>query len=157
MTSRERAEAGASDGAGHLGAERDPGRAPLILVVDDDPTTRMVARASLGKAGLLSEEAEDGYAALALLDARVPDLILLDVTMPGIDGFETCVRIREHRSCEAVPILMVTGLDDMVSIQQAYDVGATDFITKPVNWPILEYRIRYLLRSQGQRHRKQHP
>jgi len=67
--------------------------------------------------------------------------------MPEMDGFTTCVELRKNHGVRNIPILMVTGLDDFDSIRRAYEVGATDFITKPINWLILEHRINYLLRS----------
>ena len=75
------------------------------------------------------------------------DIVLLDVTMPGLDGFETCRRLRRLPNGQDVPILMVTGRDDVEAIRRAYDVGATDFLTKPFNWLILEHRLRYMLRA----------
>ncbi len=135
------------DGAGAV--PPDPPRAarPLVLVVDDEATVRMLAKAALHKAGFTVEEAADGGSALGYLESRRPDLMMLDVTMPGLDGFETCARIREREGLESLPILMVTGLDDVASIERAYAVGATDFATKPINWTLLGHRLRYLLRA----------
>ena len=72
--------------------------------------------------------------------------MLLDVLMPGMDGFEVCSSIRAIPQCRHMPVLMMTGLDDVDSIDHAFGVGATDFITKPLNYSILGYRVRYLLR-----------
>jgi diguanylate cyclase (GGDEF)-like protein len=120
---------------------------PLILVVDDDPGTRMLADASLRKAGYATVEAADGGDGVNAWERFRPDLILMDAVMPGMDGFDA---IREVRKCpggDRVPVLMMTGLDDLASIHRAYEAGATDFITKPVNWVVLGYRVGYLLRA----------
>ena len=120
---------------------------PVVLVVDDDDTARLWAQTSLGQAGFDVVEAADGLEALDVLQERRPDIILLDVEMPKLDGFGTCTRVRALPQFETVPILMVTGLDDTTSIDRAYAAGATDFATKPINWSILSHRLRYMLRS----------
>jgi diguanylate cyclase (GGDEF)-like protein/PAS domain S-box-containing protein len=120
---------------------------PLVLVVDDDPVNRILARGALEAEGFRVDEAEGGNAALAVFGARKPDLVLLDVMMPDMDGFAVCARLRGQADGGLVPVLMLTGLDDLDSINQAFDAGATDFATKPVNWSLLPHRIRYLLRA----------
>jgi diguanylate cyclase (GGDEF)-like protein len=120
---------------------------PLILVVDDDSGTRMLASASLGKTGFVTVEAADGDDGINAFDRFRPDLILLDVMMPRMDGFATCLEIRKRPGGHRIPVLMMTGLEDLTSIHRAYEVGATDFITKPINWVILGYRVSYLLRA----------
>lgn len=122
---------------------------PKILVVDDDPTTRMLAARFLGAAGFEIHGAEDGEVALNMLSEVNPDLLLLDVEMPQLDGFDTCTQLRDIPEHAKTPILMVTGLEDTQSIEKAYAVGATDFTTKPLNWTILPHRLRYLLRSSA--------
>jgi diguanylate cyclase (GGDEF)-like protein len=123
------------------------GTSPLILVVDDDPGTRMLAMASLRQAGYATAEAADGDDGLSAFRRLRPDLVLLDVVMPRMDGFITCREIRRMPGGERVPVLMMTGLDDLSSIHQAYEVGATDFVTKPIHWVVLGYRVGYLLRA----------
>ncbi len=120
---------------------------PIILVADDDPMIRLTARTTLEKWGMRVAEADDGPAALAALDDHYPWLVLLDVMMPGMDGFEVCRRLRESEDHSRIPVMMLTGLDDTESIRRAYDAGATDFFTKPVNWMILAERVRYMLRA----------
>jgi signal transduction histidine kinase len=120
---------------------------PLILIVDDDATGRIMARASLETNGFSVAEAEDGIEALSTFENLQPDIILLDVVMPKMDGFETCRALRQFPRGGDVPIVMITGLNDIESINQAYDAGATDFITKPINWTLLNYRVRYIMRS----------
>jgi PAS domain S-box-containing protein len=119
----------------------------VVLVVDDSATMRMLVREALEQADFIVEEAEDGQSALASFSALKPDLVLLDVMMPGIDGFEVCTAIRQLPEGARTPILMVTGLDDVESITHAYEVGATDFVTKPINWVILQHRLRYMQRA----------
>src|SRR6185369_3346551 len=101
----------------------------------------------LERAGFTVVEAVDGEAALALYDQASPDLVILDVQMPRMDGIAVCRALRSRRAARHVPIVMATGLDDMESIDAAYAAGATDFIPKPVNWALLGHRIRYVMRS----------
>lgn len=122
-------------------------REPLILIVDDDRMIRRLARQGLEHAGFRVAEAEDGSIALSTFDQLKPDLVLLDVVMPVLDGFETCARIRQRPGGPRIPILMMTASDDVKSIHRAFEVGATDFINKPLPWALLGYRVRYLLRS----------
>jgi diguanylate cyclase (GGDEF)-like protein len=120
---------------------------PLVLVADDDDSMRLLIRESLEQAGLEVEEAENGVQALSLFERSQPDIVLLDVMMPRMDGFETCSEIRSRPGGGQVPVLMVTGLDDLDSIHRAYNAGATDFIAKPIKWPTLSYHVRYMLRA----------
>lgn len=120
-----------------------------ILVVDDDLATRFLVSEALEQAGFRVEQAEDGRQALAICERINLDLITLDVMMPELDGFATCVELRRRPEGAQVPILMMTGLDDYESINQAFKAGATDFITKPINFILLEYRVRYLLRASA--------
>ncbi len=121
--------------------------APVVLVVDDEITARMATRGALENAGFVVEEAEDGAVALAAIKTSMPNIIVLDVMMPVMDGFSLCEEVRRLPEGKLVPILMVTGLDDIDSIRRAYDVGATDFITKPFNWLVLCQRIRHMVRE----------
>jgi PAS domain S-box-containing protein len=123
-------------------------QSPLILVVDDDMAIRLMAREALEQTGFRVEEADDGFLALSAFEQLDPDLVLLDVMMPAMDGFTACCQIREMPKGEHIPIVMMTGLDDIASINRAYQVGASDFITKPINHLLLSYRVRYILRAQ---------
>jgi PAS domain S-box-containing protein len=118
----------------------------IVLIVDDDATMRLLLRHSLEKFHFHIEEAENGNVALTMIEKIQPDIILLDVMMPGIDGFMTCVEIRRTYG-DTIPILMMTGLDDIESIRKAFDAGATDFVTKPFNCMLLGHRVLYMLRS----------
>jgi diguanylate cyclase (GGDEF)-like protein/PAS domain S-box-containing protein len=121
---------------------------PKVLVIDDDGTLRLLARAALEKAGFEVDEAENGRAALDRVRTHVPDIVLLDVMMPEMDGFDTCAALRTIPTAAHVPVLMLTGRNDVESIEHAYRVGATDFATKPINYQLLSYRIRYILRGK---------
>ncbi|MBV8168280.1 MAG: response regulator [Alphaproteobacteria bacterium] len=118
-----------------------------ILIVDDDPVVRALMRSSLEGDGFAVREAEDGEAALALCAQHRPDLMVVDVVMPRLDGYALCHEIRARPDLAYIPILMATGLDDVSSITQAYEAGATDFIAKPIQWVILSHRVRYMLRA----------
>lgn len=124
-------------------------RGARILVADDDPVVRSIARKSFELLGYDVIESSDGREAINAARRCCPHIILLDVMMPGMDGFEACERIRAAMACDSTPILMMTALDDVASIQKAYEAGATDFIPKPVNWLILGQRIRYMLKARG--------
>ncbi len=118
-----------------------------LLVVDDDFLSRSMAAKTLRHAGFEVSDAASGEDALALFEQRPFDLVLLDVMMPGLDGYEVCRRVRTMPHGARVPVLMLTGLNDTDSIEQAYGNGATDFITKPINWTLLSQRVRYALRA----------
>ncbi|QXE90103.1 EAL domain-containing protein [Geomonas subterranea] len=122
-------------------------RPELVLVVDDDEMMRDLAVAALEQAGFFVAEAENGVIALEQFRQLQPDIVLLDVMMPEMDGFATCRALRALPAGVDVPVLMMTGLDDTRAIDQAYHAGATDFITKPIHWAILRHRVRYMLRS----------
>ncbi|MDU0353087.1 EAL domain-containing protein [Paraglaciecola aquimarina] len=104
-------------------------------------------RETLSSAQVEVIEAENGKIALTLFEQHQPALVVLDVSMPGISGFEVCQQIRQHKDGQHIPIIMVTGSDDIESIHKAYAVGATDFIAKPIKWPILGERVKYILRA----------
>jgi len=120
---------------------------PRVLVVDDDETVRALACATVEEAGFVPVEARCGEEALELAAQARPDLIILDVIMPGIDGFQTCSALREMPGGDAIPILILTGLGDTASIKLAYGAGATDFCSKPIDWVLLGQRIRYMVRA----------
>jgi len=127
--------------------ESQPDRGPLVLLADDDATTRLLSESVLRSAGFEVVAAEDGTSALRTLSERDPAIVMLDVEMPGLNGFEVCRTIRGGERHRDVPIVMLTGCDDAESVDRAYDVGATDFITKPVTWAMLPHRLRHLIQS----------
>ncbi|UOA10066.1 GGDEF domain-containing response regulator [Methylobacter sp. S3L5C] len=119
-----------------------------IIIIDDDSLIRLVVAMALQAAGFITSEAASGKEGLQLFHKKGADAILLDVIMPGgMDGFETCSEFRKLPTAKYIPVLMMTGLEDMESINHAFEVGATDFITKPINIPLLGYRVRYMLRA----------
>ncbi|MBK8323314.1 MAG: EAL domain-containing protein [Betaproteobacteria bacterium] len=124
---------------------------PLALVVDDDPLFRTATVAALTRFGLRVVEASDGDEGLERFAARPADVILLDAQMPRLDGFETCARLRDMPGGAAVPVLMLTALDDEESIKSAYVAGATDFHSKPPRWSILGQRVRFMIRAAKMR------
>src|SRR5437870_5406524 len=122
-------------------------RKPLILIVDDDEMERFLQREILEAADFDVVAADSGAAALRLFAEQKPDLVVLDVMMPEMSGFEVCRAIRELPGGRNAPVLVATALDDIDSIDRAYRAGATDFIDKPINWSILPHHVRYMLRS----------
>jgi predicted signal transduction protein with EAL and GGDEF domain/FixJ family two-component response regulator len=122
-------------------------QAAVVLVADDDPVMRLLMVEMLDSVGLDAIEAEDGAQAVRLARERAPDLILMDVEMPHMDGFAACRAIRDAANGTSVPIVMVTGGDDLEAVTNAYEAGATDFVSKPINWPILGHRVLYVLRA----------
>jgi signal transduction histidine kinase len=138
------------DGSGTIEADLTtaaPATAQTLLIVDDDPVVRSLMRDALEDDGFTIIEAENGAEACACCDEAVPALIVVDAVMPVMDGFELCRALRSRPETAQTPILMATGLDDSGSIARAYEVGATDFIAKPINWLMLSQRIRYMLRA----------
>lgn len=121
---------------------------PIVLHVDDDMASLLMAEGALEDAGFDVLHACDGSEAIDMYRAHEPDLIIMDAVMPVMDGFEAISGIRRLPNGVHVPILMITGLEDLDSITRAYDEGATDFLTKPINFYILPYRVQYLLRSK---------
>ena len=125
----------------------DQQNAPLALIVDDDAMMRLLARTALEGAGWNVEEVENGREALAAFQRLHPDVVVLDVMMPEMDGFTACAELRKLPEGEDTPVLIMTGLDDYNSITKAYDAGATDFFTKPLNGLLLTHRVRYMVRA----------
>jgi len=117
-----------------------------ILVVDDDAATLMLMRVALLNAGFDVETAVDGEDALNKFRQHPSDMVLLDVDMPGRNGHVICTALRAEVG-ELLPIVMVTGMDDVVSVEKAYHAGATDFFAKPINWALIGHRVRYLCRG----------
>ena len=117
-----------------------------ILVVDDDEKTREIMHLLLREKGHETIEAENGESALESIKAELPDLILLDVEMPGISGFEVVKRLKADSRTRAIPVIMVTGLGDQKSRLEALANGAEDYLLKPVNPTELWMRVRNHLR-----------
>ncbi|HEX3948414.1 MAG TPA: EAL domain-containing protein [Steroidobacteraceae bacterium] len=118
-----------------------------VLIADDDAVLREIAAATLRQAGFSVQTVGSGDAAVAACAMRMPDIALLDVEMAEGNGYQACTNIRFLPGGADLPIVMVTGCDDSLSIDQAYEVGATDFVVKPINWTLLTHRIRYVMRG----------
>ncbi len=125
---------------------------PTVVVIDDDAALRVMVREVLEQAGFEVEEAEDGEQGLATIKSVLPDIVLLDVMMPKLDGFELCTQLRRHPKFSHLPVVMITGLEDVQSINRAFEIGATHFITKPINWTLLAHQVRYGLRNSRLEH-----
>lgn len=120
----------------------------LVLVVDDDEAARLMTTITLEQSGFQVMEAVDCASARARFADRKPDIVLLDVLLPDGDGFSLCRELLQDPRGHDLPIAMVTGLGDIESIHHAYESGATDFITKPVSWGSLPYRLQFILRAK---------
>ena len=125
---------------------------PRVLLVDDDEVNLLLTSIALRERGFAISEASSGEQALQVITEWLPDVVVLDAVMPGLDGFATCQELRQLPGYESVPVLMLTGLDDDASITRAYEAGATDFFVKSTQWSLLAGRLRYLLRASRTRH-----
>jgi diguanylate cyclase (GGDEF)-like protein len=123
---------------------------PVLLVADDDHSTRLILQHIFEKGGFDVELACDGAEAIDRLAAVKPDGILLDVQMPYMSGFQVCEHIRAGEGANRTPIVMITGQNDIESVAQAYEIGATDFISKPFDGNTLAHRLRHLLRASSE-------
>ncbi|HEY9858256.1 MAG TPA: GAF domain-containing protein [Candidatus Obscuribacterales bacterium] len=121
--------------------------APLILVVDDNKAARSLLRETMEEEGYRVAEARDGEQCLTIYTRLRPDIVLLDAVMPVMDGFTCCRQLKTLPGGDRTPLLMITGLDDQASVDQAFAAGATDYITKPIHWAVLRQRVRRLLQA----------
>jgi diguanylate cyclase (GGDEF)-like protein len=119
-----------------------------VLVVDDDPGARLLVGTALEMSGFRVITASDGAAALRQFSEQPTDCVVLDVVMPGLSGFDVCSALRAMPQCQHVPILMQTSLDDMESVNRAYNAGATDFSSKGINPMLLAQRVKFLVRAK---------
>jgi two-component system, cell cycle response regulator len=125
---------------------REGATPPCILIVDDHEDNVEVLRARLEARGYRTEAAGDGREALEKVQASPPDLVLLDVMMPHVDGMEVARRIKADKALPFIPIIMQTALDSTEHKVEGLDAGADDYITKPINFAELEARVRSMLR-----------
>ena len=124
-----------------------------MLIVDDDRAHRMLLRHALEQDGYDIQEADDGAQCIRLCESSMPDVVLMDGRMPEMDGFETCEALRALPGGSRMPILLITGLDDEASVNRAFEAGATDFVSKPVNWAVLRQRVRRMVEAlDAERH-----
>jgi DNA-binding response OmpR family regulator len=116
-----------------------------VLIVDDEPMARTLLRLMLVRAGFNVSEAEDGYDALEKVHLSQPDIVLLDVMMPGMDGFAVCEKLRRDQSTSALPVIMLSAKSDLDSINKGLRVGATKYLTKPISPEDLTRHVREVL------------
>ncbi|MGB7087676.1 MAG: histidine kinase dimerization/phosphoacceptor domain -containing protein [Phormidesmis sp.] len=128
--------------AHHTG--RSPSAAPSVLIVDDEPTMRLLLRVAMQKEGLEVIEASNGVECLEIFEQQQPDIVLLDAIMPEMDGFSCCTALQKLPLKNPPPVLMITSLDDSKSVDHVFEVGATDYIAKPIHWALLRQRVRRL-------------
>ncbi len=118
-----------------------PSNRGTVLVVDDDSDSLRMLTAALEHEGIVVLVATSGNAALELLNHKVPDLILMDAVMPGLDGFETTVRIKKNPALIYVPVVFMTGLTESEHVVEAFEVGGVDYVRKPLNMAELIARV----------------
>ncbi len=118
-----------------------------LLFVDDDPILREFAQVNLASAAADVDVAADGVEALEALSRHRYDLLLVDLDMPRMDGFELLAHLRADPATARLPIVVETGREDVEAIDRAFRAGATAFVTKPLNWRLLSYQLRFTLRA----------
>ncbi|MBU1330616.1 MAG: response regulator [Gammaproteobacteria bacterium] len=130
-------------------ADYSPGPAErgVILIVDDTPDNLALLSDALDEVGYMVLVALDGLSALTRIQRRRPDLILLDAMMPGLDGFETCRRIKADASTADIPVLFMTALTDSEHVVQGFSAGGIDYVTKPINTEEVLARVASHLRT----------
>ncbi len=127
--------------------QKTPTKPYSALIADDDANFRFLVKKTLNQAGFNLFEAIDGEEALELLYQHPVDILLLDIAMPKMDGLETCRHVRAEEGGSRIPIVIITGVDDVEAIKESFDAGATDFISKPINWLIFAERVRFIIRA----------
>jgi len=120
---------------------------PNLLIVDNDRSLRTILSAAMQSEGYEAQEAADGQECLLLCQQQLPDIILLDAIMPGMDGFTCCTELHTRFGDRCPPILMITALSDTVSVDRAFAAGATDYVTKPIHWAVLRQRVKRILET----------
>ena len=118
-----------------------------ILFVDDDPILREFASVNLSTEKATIETAPDGQAALDAIRQNQPDMVLLDLEMPVLDGFEVLRALRADPRTEQLPVIVVTGREDVEAVDRAFSLGATSFVVKPLNWRLISHQVRYVHRT----------
>lgn len=122
---------------------------PVILLIDDDQTLHVWAKRMLPNSGFDLISCADGEAGIEAFKEYAPNIVLVDIEMPQMDGFETCARIRRLPNGVNTPVVMMTVTEDSQKIAQAYEAGATEFIRKPINWEILGHRLHYMVKASN--------
>ena len=119
-----------------------------LLFVDDDPILREFALVQLATDMATVRLAEDGCAALNMIRGHPPSLVILDIEMPQMDGFQVLAALRADPATADLPVIVCTGREDVLAIDRAFQAGASSFVVKPINWRLLTHQIRYVFRSQ---------
>lgn len=125
----------------------EEGKRFKVLFADDDEIVQMLGKTALEDSGFDLCIVEDGAKVVPQFHTFQPDIIVLDVNLPNKDGISICSEIRQSQQGKLIPILMITGLDDLNAINRCLEAGATDFESKPVNWLILGQKIRFLIQA----------
>lgn len=128
------------------GIDKNNDKTPIVLVVDDNQQNLELLQAYLEDMKCITVPAKDGPEALEIIANKPPDLVLLDIMMPKMSGFEVCKRIKNAPDTTNIPVIMVTALNDFADIERGIDVGTDDFISKPVNKLELLTRVRTMLK-----------
>ena len=118
-----------------------------MLFVDDDPILREFAQVNLSSPSVVVDLAANGREALSLIEAGDYDLLLLDLEMPVLNGFDTLAELRSDARFQHLAVIVQTGREDVDAIDRAFRLGATSFVTKPLNWRLLSYQIRFIIRA----------
>ena len=132
-------------------------QATRILAVDDDPIQREFCCVYLSTPKAQITTADSAEEGLSLLAKGSFDIVLVDVNMPGMDGIEMVRHLRADQRFDEMPIMVITGLEDVVSIDKAFDAGATGFMAKPVNWRLLSHQVKFMIRAHAAIRQKARP
>lgn len=124
-----------------------PDPAARLLFVDDDPILREFAQVNLSSSTITVELASDGADALERLEASAFDLVVSDLEMPRIDGFQLLETLRASPTLSHLPVVVATGREDVLAIERAFACGATSFVAKPLHWRLLSHQLRFVLRA----------
>jgi DNA-binding response OmpR family regulator len=122
---------------------------PRILIVDDDRMIRTMVREAVEELGFDVQEAKDGREGLHAAQHSPPQLIILDVQMPHMDGYAMCEAVRRLEPTKEIPVLILTVHGDAKSVERAFEAGATDFISKPFDQQILQHRVLFMMRASN--------
>ncbi len=120
-----------------------------ILLVDDSPTMLAMEQMLLAGSGFTLATAQNGQEALRRIKVEAPDLVIMDVVMPLLDGFETCKRLRESSATHGLPVILVTTRSEADQVQKGREAGCTDYVTKPIDGAELLRKVRDLLGEPG--------
>ena len=119
-----------------------------VLIIDDDALIRETVRLALAHAGFDASQSEDSTTALDLIRGQKPDLVILDLYMPGVSGFELCRALKAHPETKHIPVLIFTGSNETVDVIGGIDAGAFQYITKPVDSSVLVSKIKGILKDK---------